>query len=139
MIQRENRPHFVLIQGKDKRWKKQGKIIDILDHRQYRIRLLGSGRTTLRNRRFLRACTHINPTLGTEWLPQAPPPEETNLQTPVQKQQEESQAPESFNSSVEEEPLTSEVTTLNGKESSKSYIPRALKNIQSFNKPGLKE
>ena len=131
---------LVLIQGKDKRWKKQGKIIDILDHRQYRIRLLGSGGTNLRNRRFLRACTHINPTLGTEWLPQAPPsPEKTNLQIPVQKQQEESQGPESFKSSVEEEPLTPEVTTFNGKESSKPYIPRALKNIQSFNKPGLKE
>ena len=92
------------------------------------------------NRQFLLACTHFNPTLGTEWLPQAPPsPEKTNLQIPVQKQQEESQGPESFKSSVEEEPLTPKVTTLNGKESSKPYIPRALKNIQSFNKPGLKE
>ena len=46
----------VLIQGKDKRWNRQGEVVECLNNRQYRIRLLGSGRVTLRNRRFIKPC-----------------------------------------------------------------------------------
>ena len=45
----------VVVKGGDKKWSKQGKIIEFLGNRQYRVNLLGSGRITLRNRRFLRA------------------------------------------------------------------------------------
>ena len=38
------------------RWNTTGKIISSLPDRQYRIRVNGSGRITLRNRRFLRKC-----------------------------------------------------------------------------------
>ena len=44
---------FVLIQGKDKKWKKQGKVIEVLDRRQYRVCLFGSGRITLWNQLYL--------------------------------------------------------------------------------------
>lgn len=34
---------LVLIQGKDRKWRKQGRVIDALNHCQYLIRLMGSG------------------------------------------------------------------------------------------------
>ncbi len=43
----------VMIQTKGK-WNKSGHIVDVLPHRQYRVKVDGSGRVTLRNRRFLR-------------------------------------------------------------------------------------
>ena len=38
------------------RWNTTGKIISVLPERQYKIRVDGSGRITLRNHRFLRKC-----------------------------------------------------------------------------------
>ena len=43
----------VLIQCQGK-WNRSGKIVEALPNRQYRIRMDGSGRVTLRNRRFLK-------------------------------------------------------------------------------------
>ena len=43
----------VMIQTKGK-WDRSGRVVEVLPHRQYRIRVDGSGRVTLRNRRFLR-------------------------------------------------------------------------------------
>ena len=37
-----------------KRWDKTGKVVEKLPHRQYRVKLDGSGHVTLRNRKFLR-------------------------------------------------------------------------------------
>ena len=37
-----------------RRWSKSGKIIEVLPFRQYRIRVDGSDRITIRNRRFLK-------------------------------------------------------------------------------------
>ena len=45
---------IVAVQNKQKRWTKTGIIVEKLDNRQYRVRMDGSGRITLRNRRFLR-------------------------------------------------------------------------------------
>ena len=39
-----------------RRWEKTGKVVETHDHNQYMIRMDGSSRTTLRNRRFLRRC-----------------------------------------------------------------------------------
>ena len=44
----------VMIQTKG-RWNKSGHIVDVLPHRQYHVKVDGSGRVTLRNRRFLRS------------------------------------------------------------------------------------
>ena len=43
----------VMIQTQGK-WNKSGYVVEVLPHRQYRIKVEGSGRVTLRNRRFLR-------------------------------------------------------------------------------------
>ena len=45
---------IVTLQNKNKRWDRTGRIIEVLDNRQYRIRVDGSGRVTIRNRRFIR-------------------------------------------------------------------------------------
>ena len=37
-----------------RRWDKTGKVVEKLEHRQYNIRMDGSGRITLRNRKFLK-------------------------------------------------------------------------------------
>ena len=68
----------VLVQNqtglRHKKWDKSGVVVEILDHDQYRIRMDGTGRPSLRNRRFLRPITPFLPqpqiTLGT---PQNPP------------------------------------------------------------------
>ena len=52
---------YVLIQTGRNKWKKQGVIVEKLDYRQYRIKVLGSGRVTLRNRRFIKPCAAITP------------------------------------------------------------------------------
>ena len=51
----------VLIQTGKSKWKRQGVIVERLAHRQYRIKVYGSGRITLRNRRFIKPCTIITP------------------------------------------------------------------------------
>merc|ERR1712208_53580 len=43
-----------------KKWDKTGVVIEVLDHDQYRIRMDGSGRPTLRYRRFLKPFTPFN-------------------------------------------------------------------------------
>ena len=40
-----------------RRWNKSGQIVEVLPYDQYRVKLDGTGRCSLRNRRFLRAIT----------------------------------------------------------------------------------
>ena len=67
---------IVAVQDRQKRWIRTGRIVERLDHRQYRVRMDGSGRITLRNRRFLRKIhpsvvqSHIIPSAMVS--PQAP-------------------------------------------------------------------
>ena len=44
----------VVVQGKDKKWDRTGRIVEVLPNRQYRIRMFHSGRVTLCNRCYLR-------------------------------------------------------------------------------------
>ena len=53
--------HIVLQDMKSKRWTKSGIVVEILPHRQYHIRMDGSGRVTLRNRRFLKKIEKFSP------------------------------------------------------------------------------
>ena len=129
---------LVFVQGRDKRWRKQGKIIESLDHRQYRIRLLGSGRVTLRNRHFIRECTQISPAIplintsmnDTEDIPTegAPTHEPTSptIQQPVLRDR--------FVTPEQALPATPNLPRNIPKRT-----PRALKNLRTYNKPGLKE
>ena len=54
----------VVVQSRDnrkKKWVKSGKIVEVLVNRQYRIRMDGSGRVTLQNRRYIKECHPITP------------------------------------------------------------------------------
>ena len=55
---------IVLVQNqagrRGKKWDRSCVVVEILDHGQYRIKVDGSGRTTLRNRGFLRPITLDN-------------------------------------------------------------------------------
>ena len=46
-----------------KKWDRGGKVVDCLPHRQYKVRLDGSGRITLRNRRHIRQVYRGVPTI----------------------------------------------------------------------------
>ena len=54
----------VLVQNqagrRGKKWDRTGAVIEVLDHDQYRIKMDGSGRPSLRNRRFLKSITPFN-------------------------------------------------------------------------------
>ena len=59
-----NMSDVVLVQNqagrRGKKWDRTGVVIEVLDHDQYRIRMDGSGRPSLRNRRFLKSITPFN-------------------------------------------------------------------------------
>ena len=48
----------VRVQEKGK-WNRTGRVTEILPYHQYRVKMDGSGRVTLRNRRFLKAMTNV--------------------------------------------------------------------------------
>lgn len=103
--------HVLLQEGH--RWRNQGVIVEALPFRQYRVRMLGSGRITLRNRRFLKECQPIHPHTQSA-VPKEP------ISTHTQ-------------SAVPNEPTSTTART------EVPSIPRALKNLADFNKKGLKE
>ena len=53
-------------EGNKKRWSKMGTVVEVLPFRQYRIKLLGSGRVILRNRRFIKVCCPVSEKIGPE-------------------------------------------------------------------------
>ena len=75
------------------KWEKTGRIVEALPNRQYRIRMDGSGRVTLRNRRFLRptSCKGNNPIPSADGIDNRS--EESNKPTTLE--QSESQPPAS--------------------------------------------
>ena len=63
----------VIIQNNDrnKKWDRRGRVVEVLPNRQYRIRMLHSGRVTLQNRRFIREFTAIKPPIN-QMIPSGP-------------------------------------------------------------------
>ena len=146
---------LVLIQGKDKRWKQQGLILESKDNRQYLIRLLGSGRTTKRNRRFIKQCYKIQPNVpagpystasesNTISSPQSSPSGE--LETSIPRSNPEFTAFQQDQPSQPVETPTDPIIVPTPQEQGQTpetrfikRMPCALRNLQTFNKPGLKE
>lgn len=54
------------------KWDRSGTVVESIGHDQYRVKVDGSGRVTLRNRRFLRAYTPATPSIVPQ--PTAPSP-----------------------------------------------------------------
>ena len=45
----------------NRKWDKQGVIVEVLNNHRYRIKVKGSGPITLRNRQFIKPCSLIQP------------------------------------------------------------------------------
>ena len=126
----------VVIQNRkhNKKWIKSGKVVESLGHRQYHIKLDGSGRITLQNRRYLRRSI---PTKQLQLTPSAPLPQHShqapNLAQPQllppQLQPTAANIPEA---TPTPSPTAQPQTPL-------PKVPRALKNLQSFNNPGQRD
>ena len=98
------------------RWLKTGRVTECLPHRQYRVRMDGSGRVTLRNRRFLRITD----------IQSASPLISPSEQTPV---------------TVTPSPITEADRSLNLHEQSNptGKAPRILQELKDHNSKGIEE
>ena len=101
-----------------KRWTRTGHIVEVLPFHQYRVRMNGSGRTSLRNRKFLKF-NHVNDHNSPNVFPSAfttsPTPDVPNVTTPTTVH-----------------PVVNDAVP-------PTRTPRALQRLQNFNQPGLKE
>ena len=76
----------VLLQRNGRQWDTTGRVVEALPNRQYQIRVDGSGRITLRNRRFLRKLERpTSPKPIPSVIPSASPPapQVTEADSPV--------------------------------------------------------
>ena len=149
----------VLIQGKNKKWTKQGIIVEALKYRQYRIKVSGSGRATLRNRRFLRPFHAANPPTTPQQLRASTTSNhqqgttiELNVSNNLNGQQQQTQTPavaiNSGSTPTPEVDVQSNRSTQHqppDDAQSREAVhlpkttPRALRNLATYNKPGLEE
>ena len=105
-----------------KRWIRTGRVVEALPYRQYRIRMNGSGRLSLRNRKFLKInpnASNIKSAFRSNIVAPSSPPE----------------PPSSPQSTLNHEAPPFLATPSN----QPTRMPRALKQLQGFNKPGLRE
>ena len=117
----------------NRRWNTTGKIISVLPERQYKIRVDGSGRITLRNRHFLRK---YNITAAATPIPSATPVP-IALITNTPHGYSNSQTPSIYNTPARIEPPKD--TTYMSTSPRSSKIPRALSRLFPHNRPDLKE
>ena len=60
--------------GKPNKWDQEGTIVEVLVNDQYLVRVHGTGRLTLRNRRFLRKFVQRTPAIKADQTPYTAPP-----------------------------------------------------------------
>ena len=112
-------------------------VVEELEHSQCRIRAFGSGRILLRNRKFVKACSHGKPselTLLTGTIPMS----ETEFTSDHERKCSTSPGSTSTTSDiVPQDNPTSPINRL--LRSCLKRTPRMLRNLRTFNNPGLKE
>ena len=118
----------VLIQDKNKKWKRQGVIVECLPYRQYRVKVKGSGRLTLQNRRFLRACKYAEPER---------PSEPKKDFTPINIQKRTVIDIDTVASPKEVRCPSQATAQRQHLPQAPKQIPRMLRNLRTYNKPGL--
>ena len=145
------------------KWDKTGIVVEVRQFDQYVVRVDGSGRVTLRNRKFLRKYTPVvsrapvamlpnASTLPSKLLPITPPPDMPSpppptsappaVSTPQPAQPATPQVPDLPRPSSPDPPVADQSPPLLASppdSSPPSRVPRALKGLLSHNKPGLKE
>ena len=132
----------------NKRWDRMGFVVEVLPYRQYNIRLEGSGRVTLRNRRFLKKVSPIiSPTSVQHPRPHSPNsclpnpqspimPSNTKLTHPAYPANFEHTANPEQNAKLEQTASPQQTARL---EQKCIKTPRALHRLLNFNNPGIKE
>ena len=110
-----------------RRWSKSGRVVETHPNRQYTVRVDGSGRVTLRNRRFLRP----DPSKPDSVTPMVVNPL-LNQEVPVADQSQGDQG----DSQDLLEPAPSETPT---NEPERSRVPKAVRDLLSHNQKGLEE
>jgi hypothetical protein len=138
----------VMIQTKGK-WDKSGHIIDVLPHRQYRVKVDGSGRVTLRNRRFMRTIAGQPRRIATPSSSGCPIPQPNNAVSPhsasplppAEVPQADSGVPPETHATAEpatdtpsDDHLLPQAT---GGTSAPARVPKALRDLLDYNEPGL--
>ena len=146
------------------KWDKTGIVIEVRQFDQYVIRVDGSGRVTLRNRKFLRlyhpvlarapiATLPTPTTTATQYQPLSPmtpkvTPTSFNQQTTPNSEATQPEMPMSPNNTLVNKALAppEQIETPSNQTDDtpdtpppKTRMPRALRALQSHNKPGLKE
>lgn len=132
------------------KWDKTGIVVEVRQFDQYVVRVDGSGRVTLRNRKFLRKYTPVIQREPVLMLP-SPSPEHLEYQPTTKPAQTLTAAPTTRAASTPDPPAIppappvldpdvapEAVSPTPGKRST-SQLPRALRRLQSHNAPGLKE
>ena len=119
---------IVLQNNINKRWDRAGFIIEVLPNRQYKIRMQGSGRVTLRNRRFLKKVHSLFGPSGTV-LPRHDCNNSPTLNT--------TETDTSTTQPTPEPPPQTE--NLQPPKGPTPKLPRAVARLRDFNKPGCKE
>ena len=123
-------------------WAKTGRVVEVLPNRQYQIRMDGSGRLSLRNRRFLKPIQMEVRKSGKFTLP--------NFPIPTALSEENSQQMDIDNNPSPTVPLPRDEDTIpstDTPENSENLLqtnpeirhPNILKSIKDFNKPGHSE
>ena len=140
---------YVLIQGKNRKWNKQGEIVECLDNRQYRIKVKGSGRITLRNRRFIKPCSIIQPHALTTAIPQLRNHQLKHQQIPINislhthpahDEHELTELSDSGSVQPNRNEHTDTADTMQpAVEVTQQKPPLAIRKLMTFNKPGLRE
>ena len=101
-------------------WTKTGKVVEILPHRRYRIRMDGSGRLTIRNRRFIKE-------KGGLPFPSPDIPDHNGCNS--QNKEEQHWEPSTTPTHTDDQQVAPK----------KTRLPRMLKNIAPHNNKGIRE
>ena len=148
---------YVLIQSKNRKWSKQGVIVERLQNRQYRIKVKGSGRITLRNRRFIKPCSIIQPQqtnmnithpvinphqqipISISPVTPAPHTQAKSSHTPAPMQPQHTVQNEGTDQHTHPPLVEADIPTGASSNNTSQKVPLALRKLMTFNKPGLKE
>ena len=118
---------------KTKKWNRQGVVVEQLPYRQYRIKMLGSGHVTLRNRRFIKLVSVISPP---QQIPTATPTDKILLEVQYDfEDKSDPDKPAHHQNTVAETERSDEIVS----DLPPRKLPRSLRCLQTYNSPGLKE
>ena len=123
---------FVAIQNQHtKQWERSGRVVEVMPNRQYRIRVDGSGRVTLRNRRFLRKVAPSQPqVIPGAAIPSSPTEPSNGQPVACDVPAQPPAAPI---------PPSQPTTVLDSGSNTMSKLSRAVARLAPHNNPGLRE